>query len=53
MPMDPEVESAVPPTCVECGAGDYRGYGWRAFLTVDDEVATYCPDCAYQEFGDA
>ena len=40
--------------CVECrkGAeGDARG--WRAFLTVDDEVATYCPPCAAAEFGDA
>ena len=39
---------------VECGAcSDVDARGWRAFLTVDDEVATYCPRCAAAEFGDA
>lgn len=23
--------------------------GWRAYLTVDGETATYCPDCAARE----
>jgi hypothetical protein len=40
--------------CVECGAcSDTDAGGWRAFLTVDDEVATYCPKCADAEFGGA
>lgn len=39
--------------CVECGVRDDGERGWRAYLTVDDEVATYCPDCARKEFGDA
>jgi hypothetical protein len=27
---------------------------WRLYLTDDDppEQATYCPDCAWREFGD-
>lgn len=37
--------------CVECGGTSEGGArGWRALLTVDDEVATYCPDCAAREF---
>lgn len=39
--------------CVECGKTSQRGRGWRAYLTVDDEVATYCPECSEEEFGDA
>jgi hypothetical protein len=23
---------------------------FRAYLTVDDEIAVYCPDCAESEF---
>lgn len=39
--------------CVECGVeSEGSARGWRAPLTVDDEVATYCPDCARKEFGD-
>ena len=33
-------------TCVECSvvsAGDTTH--WKAYLTSDDEVAIYCPDC--------
>jgi hypothetical protein len=26
--------------------------GWTARLTVDDEVAVYCPECDEREFGD-
>jgi hypothetical protein len=26
--------------------------GWTARLTVDDEVAVYCPDCDQREFGE-
>jgi hypothetical protein len=29
-------------------AGDER---FRAYLTIDDEVVIYCPDCAEREFG--
>jgi hypothetical protein len=41
-------------TCIECGKvaqGDASG--WRAHLTDDDELATYCPECAEREVGDA
>jgi hypothetical protein len=39
--------------CVECWrlpCGDATG--WRAYLTGDDQVAIYCPDCAEREFGE-
>jgi DNA-directed RNA polymerase subunit RPC12/RpoP len=38
--------------CVECGkeATD-SAIEWRGYLTDDDEVAIYCPDCAEREFG--
>lgn len=40
--------------CAECGKESEAGArGWRALLTVDDELATYCPDCAREECGDA
>jgi hypothetical protein len=40
--------------CVECGAcSETDASGSRAFLTVDDEAAIYCPRCAAAEFGDA
>jgi hypothetical protein len=32
--------------CEECGRESETGEGWLAFLTVDDEVAVYCPDPA-------
>jgi len=39
--------------CVECGKrAEGSARGWRALLTVDDEVATYCPECAREEFGE-
>jgi len=48
MPTDIEIELV----CVECGAESEDGaVGWRAFLTVDDDVAVYCGDCAREEFG--
>jgi hypothetical protein len=38
--------------CVECGEeSEEDARGWRAFLTVDNELGTYCPDCAGEEFG--
>jgi len=38
--------------CQECGAETETGEGWRAYLTIDDETAVYCPACARREFGD-
>jgi hypothetical protein len=26
--------------------------GWKAYLTVDDEVEVFCPECVEREFGD-
>jgi hypothetical protein len=37
--------------CIECTAETADGDGWRAFITADDEVATYCSECATREFG--
>ena len=37
--------------CVECAARSEDGRGWRAVLTIDDEVGIYCPECAEREFG--
>lgn len=40
--------------CVECeAASEADARGWRAFLTVDEEVATYYPECSAKEFGHA
>jgi hypothetical protein len=37
--------------CEECGREHRAGErACRAYLTVDDEVAIYCPDCADREF---
>jgi hypothetical protein len=33
-----------------CLAENHRG--WTARLTVDDDVAVYCPDCDEREFGE-
>lgn len=49
MPSDLEVILV----CVECGKpSEGSARGWQVLLTVDDEVATYCPECAEAEFGD-
>ena len=38
--------------CVECGKqSEGSARGWRALLTIDDEAAVYCPECAEAEFG--
>lgn len=37
--------------CVECGEPMDDRRGWGAYLTVEDEVAFYCPLCAEYEFG--
>ena len=40
-------------TCVECREAAYGdALGWRAYLSVDYEVAVYCPGCAEREFGE-
>lgn len=41
------------PSCVECGRrwADEREL-WRTFLTVDNEPAHYCSECAAREFSD-
>jgi hypothetical protein len=26
--------------------------GWCAYLSVDDEIGVYCPECAEREFGE-
>jgi hypothetical protein len=37
--------------CVECGRLSRENeLGWTARLTVDDEVAVYCPECDRREF---
>jgi hypothetical protein len=37
--------------CEACGdASTGLARGWCALLTVDNEIATYCPDCARAEF---
>lgn len=39
--------------CVECAKSSTgKSVDWRAYLTVDGEVAVYCPDCAEREFGE-
>lgn len=40
--------------CVECGATSppEDSTGWQAHLTIDGELAVYCPACAAREFGD-
>jgi hypothetical protein len=38
--------------CVECCRLSREDEpGWTARLTVDDEVAVYCPGCDEREFG--
>jgi hypothetical protein len=39
--------------CLEC-LEVARGHatGWRAYLTDEAELATYCPECAEREFGE-
>lgn len=44
----------APLVCEECGkTSEGSARGWRALLTTDDDVATFCPACAREEFGDA
>jgi len=38
--------------CVECGRESAEGERFRAYLTVDDDIAIFCGDCAEREFGE-
>ena len=40
--------------CAECKRVWLHDDGdrWRAYLSSDDEVVVYCPDCAGREFDD-
>jgi hypothetical protein len=45
------VVSERPLICAECGAESEAGtVGWRAYLGDEDEVLTFCPECAAREF---
>jgi hypothetical protein len=40
-----------PLVCEECGAtATGAARGWRTYLILDNQVATYCPECAREEF---
>ena len=40
-----------PLVCEECGgASTGLARDWCAFLTIDNEVVTYCPECARAAF---
>lgn len=46
-------ESLAAVSCTECGRVSREiEHGWTARLTVDDEVAVYCPECDEREFGE-
>ena len=37
--------------CAECGAVSPPGAGgWRAYLDVDGQAVTFCPECSAAEF---
>jgi hypothetical protein len=37
--------------CAECDAeADSDARRWRAFLDCEDNVVTFCPECAEREF---
>jgi hypothetical protein len=38
--------------CVECERTDDGRRGWTLRLTVDDELAAFCPVCDHKEFSD-
>jgi hypothetical protein len=43
------------PQAIRCSgvrSGEHER-GWTARLTVNDEIAVYCPECDEREFGDA
>jgi hypothetical protein len=45
--------TAVFLVCAECGAvSPPDATSWRAYLDIDGEAVTFCPECAEREFGD-
>jgi hypothetical protein len=49
--MSAEVESSAI-VCAECERPwTDPNERWRSYLTIDDEAALYCPECADAEFG--
>jgi hypothetical protein len=40
-------------TCAECGRAPRAGETWRVVFVDIAEAATYCPECAEREFGEA
>lgn len=54
MSEDREQQERLEPghlVCVECGRRERDGERrWRAYLTLDDQAAVFCPDCADREF---
>jgi hypothetical protein len=38
-------------SCVECGREPRGDQRFKAYLTVDNEIPIYCPECAEREFG--
>jgi RNase P subunit RPR2 len=39
-------------TCTQCHlVARADTTGWRAYLTWEDELTTYCPECGEREFG--
>ncbi len=50
---DSQAQTGAVLVCAECSKrSELSARGWRAFLAVDDQVASYCPECAEREFGD-
>lgn len=46
------LEAMIARSCVECERLQPDGEpGWEMYVTVDDEPALYCPECAEREFG--
>ena len=50
----PEPETvALDLTCPECGRSPRADETWRIVFIDNAEAATYCPECAEREFGEA
>jgi len=47
---DPEITDQTL-VCAECATeADPEARGWRAYLDSEDNVVTFCPECAEREF---
>ena len=55
-PCSPDRVADEPLTCAECGREPREGENaedeWRAYLADDEEMHTFCPECAEREFGE-